>query len=64
MSKTTTAADFRIENVQNVNLNGKQAKIFKAYRNAGTHFEFVGQFSAPAKTAKKSLWRIAADAIS
>lgn len=56
------AADFRIQNITKARLNGRMVKIFKAYRNSGTHFEFIGQFSAPARTADLSLWKIAADA--
>lgn len=54
-----TAADYRIQNVQKCNVKGRHVKIFKAYRNAGYHFEFVGQFTAPQKTSDGALWRVA-----
>ena len=48
---------YRIENIQKVYLNGKAAKLFKAYElnENKDAYEFIGQFSAPAKTANKNL---------
>jgi len=60
MSKT--AADFRIEQVQKATMNGKQVKLFTAYEKKGDSFVHIGKFSAPAKTANKNLWLIAAAA--
>lgn len=59
---TKTAADFRIEQIQKATVNGKQVKIFTAYAKQGDAFVHVGKFTAPAKTANKNLWTIAADA--
>lgn len=60
---TKTAADFRIEQIQKATVNGKQVKIFTAYaKQQGDAFVHVGKFTAPAKTANKNLWAIAADA--
>lgn len=53
-----TAADFRIETIKPAVLNGRQVVTFMAYRTADN--EFCGQFSAPARTAKRDLWQIAA----
>ena len=57
-----TQADFRIENIQKATLNGVAVKLFKAFKKQGDAYVFVGQFSAPARTAKKNLWLIAAQA--
>lgn len=57
-----TAQDFRIENVQKAILNGRQVKLFKAFEDRGDAFHYIGQFSAPVKTANKELWKVAADA--
>lgn len=54
-----TALDYRIEDVQKVTLNGVQKLTFKAYRKEAEGFVFAGQHSAPAKTAKRDLWKIA-----
>ena len=57
-----TAADFRIENIQKANVNGKQVKMFTAYIKQGDSFVHHGQFSAPVKTANDNLWKVAAEA--
>ena len=56
------ASNFRIENVRNATLNGRAVKLFNAFRDNGTGFVFVGVMSAPARTAKRDLWKIAAAA--
>lgn len=56
------ASDFRIENVRNATLNGRAVRTFKAFRKDGAAFVFCGAFSAPARTAKRDLWKIAAEA--
>lgn len=61
MSTTQTAAEFRIESVQRATVNGRTVKLFRAYRREGSAFVHVGQFSAPARTANRDLWKIAAD---
>ena len=50
-----TTAQFRIESIQRANLNGRAVKLFKAYRLQGDAYVFIGQFSAPARTANKNL---------
>ena len=45
----------RIEDIRKVNLNGRAVKLFKAYRLCGNAYVFVGQFSAPVRTANKNL---------
>jgi hypothetical protein len=57
---TKTAADFRIEDIRAVTLNGTKKLAFKAFERKGDAFVHVGQFSAPARTAKRDLWKIAA----
>ena len=54
-----TAADYRIESIRKVTLNGAAHKAFKAFKKQGDAFVFVGEFSAPAKTANCDLWKIA-----
>lgn len=54
------ASDFRIESVRNAMINGRAARIFKAYRAVSSAFIFCGEFSAPARTAKRHLWMIVA----
>jgi hypothetical protein len=53
------ASDFRIEEIRKAKVNGRAVKTFKAFRKDGDAFVFCGQFSAPAKTANKDLWKIA-----
>lgn len=55
-----TAADYRIESVQRVTLNGSPKKLFRAFvkLNNGT-FVFAGNFSAPASTPNADLWKFA-----
>lgn len=47
--------DIRIENVRRAVLNRRVVKIFDAYRLRGDAYVFVGQFSAPARTANRNL---------
>ena len=54
-----TAADYRIESVQKATVNGRSCILFKAYKKQGDAFVFAGQHTAPAKTAKRDLWKIA-----
>ena len=56
------ASDFRIESVRHATLNGRAVRIFNAFRKDGDAFVFCGEFSAPARTAKRDLWKIAAEA--
>lgn len=58
-----TAADYRIENIKKIIVNGKPKKAFHAYvRKAGALgndvFVFDGAYMAPIKTANKNLWLI------
>uniref|UniRef100_A0A6M3LP32 Uncharacterized protein n=1 Tax=viral metagenome TaxID=1070528 RepID=A0A6M3LP32_9ZZZZ len=48
---------YRIENIQSVNLNGRPVTLFKAFEyDPDSHaYIFIGQFQAPARTAKKNL---------
>ena len=62
MSAKKTAADFRIEQIQKATVNGKAVKLFSAYEKRGDAFVHIGKFTAPAKTANKNLWEIAAAA--
>lgn len=48
-------SNYRIESVQKVTLNGRNVKLFKAYKKEGDAYVFCGQYSAPAKTANKNL---------
>ena len=50
--------NFRIEDIKNAVFNGKQIKLFKAYKKQENAFFFVGQYSAPRKTLNKELWKI------
>ena len=58
----TTSANFRVEDIQKATVNGSAVKLFKAFEQRGDAFVFCGQYSAPAKTANKDLWKIAAAA--
>lgn len=53
------ASDYRIEDIRSATLNGSKVKLFKAFRKEGDVFVFCGEFSAPARTAKRDLWKIA-----
>ena len=55
-------SDFRIENVSRVVLNGRACVLFVAFRRQGSAFVRIGQFSAPARTAERDLWKVAAAA--
>ncbi len=56
------ASNFRIEEIRKATVGSRAVKMFKAYELRGNVFVFCGQFSAPARTANKDLWKIAADA--
>ncbi len=45
----------KIESIQKAIYNGKEVKLFNAYRLIDNAYHFIGQFSAPAKTANKNL---------
>ena len=53
------ATDYRIEDVHQVTYNGRQYKVFKAYRKETGAFVFCGEFTAPHRTAKRDLWMFA-----
>jgi len=53
-----TAADYRIERIRKINFNGKNVKAFDAYTKQGNAFVYCGAYTAPARTANKSLWLI------
>ena len=53
-----SAADYRIEAIQTIELNGKKVKGFKAYVKQGDAFVFLGGYTAPIRTANKNLWLI------
>lgn len=55
---TKTQADYRIEQIQRATVNGRAVKLFKVYAKKGDAFVFMGQFTAPARTANKNLWLI------
>lgn len=59
---TKTSADFRIEDVRSATVNGSKKIIFKALERKGDAFVYTGQFTAPARTAKRDLWKLAAAA--
>lgn len=46
---------FKIESIQRVTLNGSAVKLFKAFKLIDGAYIYVGQFSAPARTANKNL---------
>ena len=52
-----TKEQYRIQDIQKAVLNGVKVKLFKAfeYDADAKAYIFCGQFSAPAKTAKKNL---------
>lgn len=54
------ASSFRIEQVRNVFVNGRAAKVFNAFERRGNAFIFCGQFKAPRRTPNRDLWKIAA----
>lgn len=53
-----TAADYRIERIRAVTLDGRKVKAFDAYVKQSSAFVFLGAFVAPARTANKNLWLI------
>lgn len=58
-----TAEDFRIEDTIVAVVNNRKVVTFKAFKrleDGEGKFAFCGQFSAPARTAKRDLWQIAA----
>lgn len=54
-----SAADYRIENVRKLTLNGRNVKAFDAFVKKGNAFVFMGAYTAPVRTANKNLWLIA-----
>jgi hypothetical protein len=46
---------YRIENIQKIRLNGKNVKVFKAYKKSANAYVFIGQFIANAQTSNKNL---------
>ncbi|MFS8371750.1 hypothetical protein [Acetobacter indonesiensis] len=56
------AANFSIEDVRTAVVAGRTVKLFKAYELKDGAFVFCGELSAPAHTADKNLWKIAAAA--
>ena len=59
---TKTPDDFHIESIQKATVNGVNVKLFKAFEKHEGAFVFIGQFSAPVRTANKNLWSITANA--
>ena len=53
--KTQMNTALKIENVRRATLNGRAVKIFTAYCLVDSAYVHIGQFSAPARTAKKDL---------
>ena len=53
-----TATDYRIENIRKVNFNKKNVKMFDVYLKQGNAFVYSGAYTAPVRTANKSLWLI------
>lgn len=49
-----------ITDIRRARLNGRNVKIFKAYLLDGFAYVFVGEFSAPVRTANRDLWKVAA----
>jgi hypothetical protein len=56
---TTSANDYRIENVQIGVINGTKKIMFSAYQRRGGAYVFVGRLSAPINTPRADLWKIA-----
>lgn len=54
---------FRIEAIRRATVNGRPKLIFSAYKRSGDAFVFAGQFSAPPRTPRRDLWRVAEQAI-
>lgn len=52
-------SNYRIEDVQVVNYNGKDFKLFAAYRYDKGAFVYIGRLSAPWDTPHEDLWRVA-----
>lgn len=50
--ENSTRDQYRIEDIQEAKLNGKNVKLFKAYQydNERSAYVFVGQFQAPGRT--------------
>lgn len=53
------ATDYRIEGVQKATVNGVACILFKAFKRRDDAFVFIGKFTAPTRTAKRDLWKIA-----
>lgn len=58
---TTTAAGYRIESIRLATVNGRNVKIFKAYKREGDTFIFWGEFTARARHPNRELWKVAMD---
>jgi hypothetical protein len=58
------ATNYRITDVQKVLWNGRQMLAFTAHQLKSGAFVCLGRFTAPRKTAKRDLWKIAAEAYS
>ena len=52
---------YRIEDVRIVKVAGTNRKVFKAYDLKENAYVFCGEFTAPAKTAKKDLHKYIAE---
>ena len=48
-------ATIKIRNIQKVVLAGRQVKLFDVYKETDEALVYVGQYSAPARTANKNL---------
>jgi hypothetical protein len=48
-------AQYRIQGIQKVRLNGKEVKAFEVLELKGDAYVFIGTRTAPAKTANKNL---------
>lgn len=46
---------YKIKNIQKVNYNGKQVKLFEVWKNYGDRVVFFCKSTAPARIANKNL---------
>lgn len=60
----SNATNYRITNVQKVSWNGRKVLAFTAFQLKSGAFVCLGRFTAPGKTAKRDLWKTAAEACS
>lgn len=51
-----TEADYRIENIEIVTVNGRMRKLFTAFERQGDAFVCIGKFSVPHTVADGNLW--------